>query len=81
LAKELGEEARMPREDPEECYAGFAAEVTEVDARVLERPEVRAFAIEMLQEAVPQGAVGWVEEVSCAWGERGRSGSRKSGLR
>src|SRR5918997_1547550 len=45
LAVELGEEARMLREDPEEWYAGFAAEVTEVDRRVLERPEVRTIAI------------------------------------
>jgi pimeloyl-ACP methyl ester carboxylesterase len=62
LAAELGEEARMLREDPDEWYAGFAAEVTEVDRRVLERPEVRAIAIEMFQEAVRQGAVGWVDD-------------------
>jgi pimeloyl-ACP methyl ester carboxylesterase len=59
LAAELGEEARMLRDDPDEWYAGLAAEVTEVDRRVLERPEVRAIAIEMFQEAVRQGAVGW----------------------
>jgi pimeloyl-ACP methyl ester carboxylesterase len=46
----------------DEWYAGFAAEVPEVDRRVLERPEVRAIAIEMFQEAVRQGAVGWVED-------------------
>jgi pimeloyl-ACP methyl ester carboxylesterase len=63
LAAELGEEARMLREDPDEWYAGFVAEVTEVDRRVLERPEVRAIAIEMFQEAVRQGAVGWVDDV------------------
>ncbi len=63
LAAELGEEARMLREDPDEWYAGFCAEVTEVDRRVLERPEVRAIAIEMFQEAVRQGAVGWVDDV------------------
>src|SRR5215204_383330 len=63
LAAELGEEARMLREEPEEWYAGFVAEVTEVDRRVLERPEVRATAIEMFQEAVRQGAVGWVDDV------------------
>ena len=63
LAAELGEEARMLREEPDEWYAGFVAEVTEVDRRVLERPEVRATAIEMFQEAVRQGAVGWVDDV------------------
>jgi pimeloyl-ACP methyl ester carboxylesterase len=63
LAAELGEEARMLREDPEEWYAGFVAEVTEVDRRVLERPEVRAIAIGMFREAVRQGAVGWVDDV------------------
>jgi pimeloyl-ACP methyl ester carboxylesterase len=63
LAADLGEEARMLREDPDEWYAGFVAEVTEVDRRVLERPEVRAIATEMFQEAVRQGAVGWVDDV------------------
>ncbi len=62
LAAELGEEARMLREDPDEWYAGFVAEVTEVDRRVLERPEVRAIATEMFQGAVRQGAVGWVDD-------------------
>ena len=50
-------------EDPEEWYAGLVAEVAEVDRRVLERPEVRAVAIEMFQGAVRQGAVGWVDDV------------------
>ena len=63
LAAELGEEAWMLREDPDEWYAGFVAEVTEVDRRVLERPEVRAIATEMFQEAVRQGAVGWIDDV------------------
>ncbi len=63
LAAELGEEARMLREDPDEWYAGFVAEFTEVDRRVLERPEVRSIVIEMFQEAVRQGAVGWVDDV------------------
>jgi pimeloyl-ACP methyl ester carboxylesterase len=63
LATELGEEARMLCEDPDEWYAGLVAEVPEVDRRVLERPEVRAIAIETFQEAVRQGAVGWVEDV------------------
>src|SRR5215210_3818536 len=63
LAAELGEEARMLREDPEEWYAGFVAAVPEVDRRVLERPEVREIAIAMFQEAVRQGAVGWVDDV------------------
>jgi pimeloyl-ACP methyl ester carboxylesterase len=63
LAAELGEEARMLREDPDEWYAGFVAEVPEVDRRVLERSEVRAITIGMFQEAVRQGAVGWVDDV------------------
>ena len=63
LAAELGEEARMLREEPDEWYAGFVAEVTEVDRRVLERSEVRAITIEMFQEAVRQGAVGWADDV------------------
>jgi pimeloyl-ACP methyl ester carboxylesterase len=63
LATELGEEAKMLREDTEEWYAGFVAEVSEVDRRVLERPEVRTIAIGMFQEAVRQGAVGWVDDV------------------
>jgi hypothetical protein len=33
LAAELGEEARILREDPEEWYAGFVAAVPEVDRR------------------------------------------------
>jgi pimeloyl-ACP methyl ester carboxylesterase len=62
LAAELGEEARMLREEPEEWYAGFVAEVTEVDRRVLERPDVQTIIIWMFQEAVRQGAVGWVDD-------------------
>jgi pimeloyl-ACP methyl ester carboxylesterase len=63
LAAELGEQARMLRENPEEWYAVLVAEVTEADRRVLERPEVRASAIETFQEAVRQGAVGWIDDV------------------
>jgi pimeloyl-ACP methyl ester carboxylesterase len=63
LAAELGEEARMLRENPDEWYAGFAAEVPEVDRRVLKRSEVRAIAFEMFLEAVRQGAVGWVDDI------------------
>jgi len=62
LAAELGEEARILREHPEEWYAGCVAGVPEVDRRVLERPEVRAIVIGMFWEAVRQGAVGWVED-------------------
>ena len=62
VAAELGEEARMLREEPEEWYAGFEAAVPEVDRRVLERPEVRAIIIGMFQEAVRQGAVGWIDD-------------------
>jgi pimeloyl-ACP methyl ester carboxylesterase len=62
LAAELGEEAKMLREAPDGWYAGFVAAVPEVDRRVLERPEVRATVIGMFQEAVRQGAVGWVDD-------------------
>ena len=77
LAAALGEEARTLRENPEEWYAGCAAEVPEVDRRVLERPEVRAIAIEMFQEAVRQGAVGWVDD-ALRLGRLWPSGSTKS---
>jgi pimeloyl-ACP methyl ester carboxylesterase len=63
LAADLGEQARLLRENPEEWYAGLVAEVTEADRRVLERPEVRASLIETFQEAVRQGAVGWIDDV------------------
>jgi pimeloyl-ACP methyl ester carboxylesterase len=63
LAAELEEEVRMLREDPEGWYAGFAAGFPDVDRQVLERPEVRAIATGMFQEAVRQGAVGWVDDV------------------
>jgi pimeloyl-ACP methyl ester carboxylesterase len=63
LAADVGEQARMLRENPEEWYAGLVAEVTEADRRVLERPEVRVSAIETFQEAVRQDAVGWIDDV------------------
>jgi pimeloyl-ACP methyl ester carboxylesterase len=63
MAADVGEEARMLRENPEEWYAGLMAEVTEADRLVLERPEVRASAVESIQEAVRQGAVGWIDDV------------------
>jgi pimeloyl-ACP methyl ester carboxylesterase len=63
LAADLGEQARMLRENPEEWYAGLVAEVPEVDRLVLERHEVRTIAIESFQEAVRQGAVGWIDDV------------------
>lgn len=62
LAAELGEEARMLREDPEEWYAGFVTEFPEVDRRVLKQPEAQAIVIGMFREAVRQGAVGWVDD-------------------
>ena len=40
----------------------FSTAFFEADRRVLERPEVRAVAIEMIQEGVRQRAVGWVDE-------------------
>jgi hypothetical protein len=52
--------ARALREDPEASLADFFAGLAEVDQRILKRPEVRALFSEMLQEAVRQGATGWV---------------------
>ena len=63
MAADVGEQARMLRENPEEWYAGLVAEVTEADRLVLERPEFRASAVETFQEAVRQGAGGWIEDV------------------
>lgn len=63
LAAEIDEEARMLREDPEGWYAGFAGGFLRVDRRVLEQPEVRPVVIEMFQEAMRWGAVGWVDDV------------------
>ena len=63
LAEELGEEARMLREDPEGWYTGFAGGFPAVDRRVLERPEVRPVVIEMFQAAMRRGAAGWVDDV------------------
>jgi pimeloyl-ACP methyl ester carboxylesterase len=63
MAADIGEQARMLRENPEEWYAGLVTEVPEVDRLVLERPEVRAVFFEMFQEAVRQGAVGWIDDV------------------
>jgi pimeloyl-ACP methyl ester carboxylesterase len=63
MAADVGGQARLLRENPEEWYAGLVAEVPEVDRRVLERPQVRAIAIGMFEEAVRQGGVGWIDDV------------------
>jgi pimeloyl-ACP methyl ester carboxylesterase len=63
MAADVGEQAKLLRENPHEWYAGLVAEVREVDRLVLERPEFRAIAMRMLPEAVRQGAVGWIDDV------------------
>jgi pimeloyl-ACP methyl ester carboxylesterase len=62
LATARGEAARTIHEDPEFIFAGLSEELPEVDRRALERPEVRAFLIETFQEAVRQGATGWIDD-------------------
>jgi pimeloyl-ACP methyl ester carboxylesterase len=62
LATAHGEDARAIREDPEGIFAGLAGELPEVDRQMLERPEVRAFLTETFQEAVRQGARGWIDD-------------------
>ena len=62
LATVRGEAAQAIQEDPEAVFAGLSEELPEVDRQALERPEVRAFLIETFQEAVRQGATGWVDD-------------------
>ena len=62
LATARGEAARAIQEDPEAIFAGLSEGLPEVDRRALERPEVRAFLIETIQEAVRQGATGWIDD-------------------
>jgi pimeloyl-ACP methyl ester carboxylesterase len=62
LATARGEAARAIQEDPEAVFAELSEELPEVDRQALERPEVRAFLIETFQEAVRQGATGWVDD-------------------
>lgn len=62
LATAHGEGARTIREDPEGSFAELSDELPEVDRQTLERPDVRAFLIETFQEAVRQGATGWVDD-------------------
>jgi pimeloyl-ACP methyl ester carboxylesterase len=62
LAAAHGEAARAIHEDPEVIFAGLSEELPEVDRQALERPDVRTFLIETLQEAVRQGATGWIDD-------------------
>ena len=62
LATALGEAAQAIRQDPEESFAELSDELPEVDRQMLERPDIRAFLIEMFQEAVRQGATGWIDD-------------------
>jgi pimeloyl-ACP methyl ester carboxylesterase len=62
LATARGEAARAILEDPEAMFEGLSEELPEVDRRALEKPEVRAFLIETFQEAVRQGATGWIDD-------------------
>jgi pimeloyl-ACP methyl ester carboxylesterase len=56
------EAARAIREDPEGDLAELSEELSEVDREMLERQDIRAFLIETFQEAVRQGARGWVDD-------------------
>jgi pimeloyl-ACP methyl ester carboxylesterase len=62
LAAAHREDARAIRDDPEVIFAGLSEELPEVDRQMLEQPDVRAFLIETLQEAVRQGARGWIDD-------------------
>jgi pimeloyl-ACP methyl ester carboxylesterase len=62
LATAHSEAARAIREDPEGIFAELSEELPEADRQMLERPDVRAFLIEALQEAVRQGAPGWIDD-------------------
>src|SRR5215212_7768137 len=62
LATTLGEAAQAIREDPEGSFAELAEELPEVDRQMLERSDIRAFLIETFQEAVRQGATGWIDD-------------------
>jgi pimeloyl-ACP methyl ester carboxylesterase len=62
LAAAHSEDARAIRDDPEVIFAGLSEELPEVDRQMLEQPDVRAFLIETLQEAVRQGATGWIDD-------------------
>jgi pimeloyl-ACP methyl ester carboxylesterase len=62
LAAAHGEDARAIRDDPEVIFAGLSEELPEVDRQMLEQLDVRAFLIETLQEAVRQGATGWIDD-------------------
>jgi len=62
LAAAHREDARAIRDDPEVIFAGLSEELPEVDRQMVEHPAVRAFLIETLQEAVRQGATGWIDD-------------------
>jgi pimeloyl-ACP methyl ester carboxylesterase len=62
LAAAHREDARAIRDDPEVIFAGLSEELPEVDRQMLEQPDVRAFLIETLQEAVRQGPTGWIDD-------------------
>jgi pimeloyl-ACP methyl ester carboxylesterase len=62
LAAAHREDARAIHEDPEVIFAGLSEELPEVDRQMLEQPDVRVFLIETLQEAVRQGATGWIDD-------------------
>jgi pimeloyl-ACP methyl ester carboxylesterase len=62
LTTALREATEAMREDPEGSLAELSEELPEVDRRMLERPDVRTFLIETFQEAVRQGATGWIDD-------------------
>jgi pimeloyl-ACP methyl ester carboxylesterase len=62
LVTALREAAETIREDPEGSFAELSDELPEVDRQMLERPDIRAFLIDTFQEAVRQGATGWIDD-------------------
>jgi pimeloyl-ACP methyl ester carboxylesterase len=62
LATALGEAAEAIRQDLEGSFAELSGELPEVDRQMLEQPDIRAFLIETFQEAVRQGATGWIDD-------------------
>ncbi len=62
LATELDEAAREVRENSWGNVSEISEELPEGDRRMLERPDAQAFFFGPSQEAVRQGASGWVDD-------------------
>jgi pimeloyl-ACP methyl ester carboxylesterase len=62
LAIEIAEAAREVRENSWRNDPEISEELPEGDRRILERPDAQAFLFGPSQEAVRQGAAGWVDD-------------------